>query len=208
MAFEEFIIYDREIIRSKCELGRMKAELADLRSNLKADLETAESRPISDMECELFASSDFVLNNLRQGIAQLNEEMQSHDTRQNVDRNHPGTRERMQREYSERIEDIRNEIRQKSKSEIEGKIKQLQARYAAASLQVQDAEEEVKRLFKEADSFGARSIEIEMMRVDIKSRQKFLDGIFSDLECFRIESNSEPRISLLEEAMVIEVYKY
>ena len=202
---DELQIYRGEAIRSQFDLNRMQVELA----SQKALLEVLENEPISDIECEMFASADFVLKKLQEEVfAQKSalRQIQGGINSQNnaVEAKAKAELDRVEKEYSERIEQIRDEIGKKRKAVVEKEIKKLEAAIDVATKQLQVFQEYVRQLRKVADGFGMSSIDMEMRRAAIKTSQKSLDAITAELEKLQVESHSAPRISVLEKAEVPE----
>jgi polysaccharide biosynthesis transport protein len=187
-ALDELANMRAEFIRSQFELNRMRAESA---AN-QAELEATDMEAISDIECELYVPSDFTLKSLQQEIVQAKKDNDQKLTAE------------LKEKYSSRLEEIRREIHRKKIAEIEKKVKRLEAQIAVATKQSEVLVEEVKKLRKEADRFGVSSIDMQMRRGDIKSRQKSLDSITAELEALRVEANAGPRVTILQKAEVPE----
>jgi polysaccharide biosynthesis transport protein len=187
-ALDELANMRAEFIRSQFELNRMRGELV---AN-QAELQVTKEEAISDIACELYASSDPVLKSLQQEILQ---EEKIADSK---------ILPKLKEKYSARLAAIREAIRSKNGGEIEKKIKRLEAQINVASKQSEISLEEVKKLRKEADRFGLSTIDMQMRREDIKNRQKSLDSITAELDTLRLESNLGPRISVLQKPEVPE----
>jgi DNA repair exonuclease SbcCD ATPase subunit len=170
-----------ELLRSQNEINRKKSELA----SLKAALSAIETQPVTDIECESYASSDFILQKLHGAINSRKLAPEPKNTEES---------DRLEKEYAVRIEQIRNEIRRKNKADIEREIKKTEAAINSASEQQSVIQEEVRRLRRESDRFGMSSIDMQMRREEIKHRQKSLDEIATELERLRVEANAAPRV--------------
>jgi polysaccharide biosynthesis transport protein len=187
---DELSILRSEWIRSQSELNRMNAQLA----SQKALLEAEENAPISDIECELFASSDFILKKLQEEII----------PRKIADQKNKNELDRLQKEYVERIEKIREEIKRKRQAAIEKEIKKIEAAISILNKQHEITTEDVKQLRKDADRFGMSSIDMQMRRSAIANANKSLDAITAELEKLQIEARTTPRVTVLEKAQVPE----
>jgi hypothetical protein len=197
MAIEEYSIHLQEVVRSKNELGRLKAELEILRANQNDDLTSVEKMPISDKECEMYAPTDILLSFIRQGISDI----QSQDSRikKNID---PSAILRMKEEYSQRINDIRSQLRREKKSEIAIKIKQLEVKIAAASLQSQEFEEGVKKMYRLVEEDASIPINLEMEKLELNNLKKSYERISEEIEKASRDCHAELRITLMEKAEV------
>jgi polysaccharide biosynthesis transport protein len=180
-----------ESIRSQFALNRMNIDLA----SQKAAFQTVQNAVISDIECELFASSDFILRKLHEDI--LTQE-------KNSDPKNQAELEGLKRRYSERIEQIRAEIKRKTLADIEKEINKLDAAIKMAKEQQEVVQEELKELRKEADRFGISSIDMQMRRRVAENAQKSLDLITAELEKLNIERRARPRVAIVEKAKVKE----
>ena len=188
---DELQLFRTESIRSQFDLNRMNVKLA----SQKAILEIVKNAPISDIECELFAASDFVLKKLQEEI--YNREIAA-------DAKDQARMDSLKKKYAERIEQIREEIKHKSLADVEKEIKKLEAAIDVATKQLQVIQEDVRHLRKEADGFGMSSIDMQMRRAANAITQKSLDNITAELEKLQVESHSSPRITVLEKAEVPE----
>jgi polysaccharide biosynthesis transport protein len=101
---------------------------------------------------------------------------------------------KMKQQYDDRMEQLRTEVENKMRGEVEREIKKFEAAISQAEKQQKYIQEEVKRLRKEADRFGVSSIEMQMRREDIKNRQKSLDNITAELETLYVEAKTAPRV--------------
>ncbi len=182
LTLEELASYRQELARSEFELGRLRSELA----SLYAERDAVKNTEISDIECEMFAQNDPVLKDLLQDIKSRKGEPENKDLA------------RFQKDYAERIEQIRKEIHRKQIGEMEREIKRVEAAIEVANKQQQANEKDVQRLRKLAEQFGSSSIDVEMMRADIENREMALASIAAEREKLRIELRSASRITPLQ----------
>jgi chromosome segregation ATPase len=110
---------------------------------------------------------------------------------------------RMKEKYEKRIEELRVQVVENTRSELEKEIKLLEAELDVATKQQATAKEEVAKLRKEADRLGHFSIEdMQMWREEIANKQKVLDTIASELDALRVEAKSSPRVTIVSKAEV------
>ncbi len=83
-------------------------------------------------------------------------------------------------------------------------IKRLEASIAVTTEQESVLKTEVDRYRQEAERFGSSSIDIEMMRADIKNLEAVLAEISKERERLKIELRATPRVTLLQRADVPE----
>jgi hypothetical protein len=188
---EELSHLRTELLRAQFDVNRMKGELL----SEQAELATIENFPILDIECQPFVNADYIAKNLQQEFIQAKK---GSDSKDKVEL------ERLNKEYNQRVDEIRKEISSKNRQDIEKKIKRLESGISQAVKQLEITMEEVKRLRKEADRFGMSSIDMQMRRDDIKNRQKSLESIVAELEKLKMETKSAPGIYILQKAEVPE----
>src|SRR3989304_3163279 len=198
LTLEELANYRQELVRNQFEIGRLRGQLA----SLNAELRTVEDYEISDLECEMFAPSDPTLRSLSQQI--VDQKLVSEYTSGALA---PGAKSsrfasryeselsRVEKDYSQRMEEIREEIRRKQKGQVEREIKRVEATIDVANKQQQTNDEEVTRLKKLAEQFGSSSIDVEMLRGNIENLDKSLKTIMDEREKLRVELNSASRIT-------------
>jgi hypothetical protein len=176
---EELRLLRGEYVRGRFELNRMRRELA----SLKAALVGLEDAPISEIECLSAASSDPMLKKLGEEIAvrQVAED----------DKNRAEL-ERMSKIPDQRLEEIREQVGRKKRTDLEREIKRIEASVRAGEEQQALLEEDVKRLRTESDRFGATTIEMQMLRRQIAKRQKVVDNIYEELQTLHGEAKTQP----------------
>jgi succinoglycan biosynthesis transport protein ExoP len=197
LTMEELATYRQELARSEFELGRLRAELAAR----EAELDAVKNLDISDIECELFAQYDQSLRNLIQEIQWRKMDAQytsgalaSSSKSAKLAGRYEGEMAGFQRDYEERIGQIRDEIRHKRQSEVEREIKRVKASIEVANKQMQANDRDVQRLKSLAEQYGGSSVDVEMLRADIENREKSLASIAAERERVRIELRSNPRV--------------
>jgi polysaccharide biosynthesis transport protein len=88
--------------------------------------------------------------------------------------------------------------------EIHKDIRRLEISIAVMTDQEQNLRQEVQRQQSEAEKFGSSSVDVEMMRADIKNLDALLAGIATERDKLRIEVHAPARITLLQRADVPE----
>jgi capsular exopolysaccharide synthesis family protein len=196
----ELALVRGEFVRSQFELNRMRSELAAQQATMLA----LETQPVSDLEVQAESQADSIIRELGPVLV-----WQKQQQINNSERLKAGTAQRvydqisrMQKEYNDRIEQLRIEVSAKRKAEVERKIKSLEASISLATKQQTATEEDVTRLRKEADKYGNSSIEMQIRRDDNKNQQKTLETIKTQLDSLIVESKSAPRISKVSDGVV------
>jgi polysaccharide biosynthesis transport protein len=184
---DELVNLRSEFIRNQFVLNRMNGKLA----SLKAKREALQSMPISDVSCELFASSDIVLK-------KLEDEMISRKLA--ADARAKAELETLKKEYAQRLDQIREEIHRSKLADTELEIKKTEAETEILKKQNAISQEELKQLRKDSDRFGMSSIDMQLRRMVIANAQKSLDAITLELDTLSIESRSPPRVTIVQKA--------
>ena len=174
LVLEELALYRNQSAQRDFETGRLRSELGARQAEFKA----VQNAEISDLECEMFAQSDPVLKDLMQENTsrKMDKELGSHaetpeDKSKDAEK-HQVDLEKQKKAYSERINQIREEILHKRQAEVEKEIKRLEAAIEIANRQQKVIEEEVQHLKKQAEQFGSSSVDVEMLRADISVPRK------------------------------------
>jgi polysaccharide biosynthesis transport protein len=201
LTLEELALYRNELMRSEFEVGRLKGELAAR----QAELQAVKNTEISDLEGEMFAQSDPVLHNLLQKIMDLNEDMESAAQETPADEKEAKAAdknkvklEKLEKNYRERLDQIRQEIFRRRVGEIETEIKRLEAAIDIARKQQRTNEEEVLNKRTQAAQFGNSSVDVEMLRNDIINREKSLAAISAERDKLKVELGAPSRVSAMQ----------
>ena len=148
-----------------------------------------DTQSVSDLEVQAEAQADSVIRELGPALVWQKQQQDNASERLKA-----GAAQRaydvigrMRKEYNDRIEQLRQEVGDKRKAEVERKIKSLEASIKLTTDQQKATEEDVTRLRKEADKYGNTSIEMQMRRDDNKNQQKTLESIKSQLDTLYVE---------------------
>jgi hypothetical protein len=193
---DELAILRAESIRNQFEYNRMISELAAQKSLVQA----AENSALSDFECEQFGASDALLKKVGEELANREVAAVAKDQAQAAEGKDQAQTDALKKKYSERIEQIRQEIKRKNMAEHEKEVKRIEAAIEIVKKQNEVAQEDLKALKKEADRIGVSSIDMQMRRTAIANAQKSLDTITAELEKLNVEAKSAPRVTLIQEA--------
>jgi polysaccharide biosynthesis transport protein len=204
-ALDELATCRTELLRSQSELKRMRAELAAR----KAERDSVEQQPITDVEVQAICPNDPILQELGARLAEM--DRVADEARNVLERSKqslvPQTakqKERIEEKYNARLDQLKQQLAEKKKADIEREIKKLEASIDILTKQHEVALEELKILRKEADRFGFSSIDMEMRRAAIVNAQKALDAITAEIDRLQMDSLAPSRITVLEKAEVPE----
>jgi uncharacterized protein involved in exopolysaccharide biosynthesis len=110
----------------------------------------------------------------------------------------------LEERYNTRLAKLREDVRQQKRSLIEQKIEELKTSLDVWKTQEDTLVEEVQKRRAAAERFGSSSIDVEMMRTDIKRPERVLDYIAAEREKLQIEVRAPSRVMLLQPAEVPE----
>ena len=82
----------------------------------------------------------------------------------------------MQEQYDARRAELADMVRQKNRSMVQMDVQRLEAGLAVMTEQEQAQQKAVEEQQKEAEKFGSSTVDIEMMRADIKNLDVRADG--------------------------------
>ena len=204
IALKQFSAYREELVKHQLALRRANGE----RHVKKALLETLDEEEVSEYELEEFAQRDPIARRMLEDLAELR---RNFDHKTAIAR--PGTSladtERAQRElqlaqqaYDKRREELLQDLRRKKIVMFEHDIKRLGIEIAIAEEQVMMLQEDVDRQRKIAEKFGESSVELDMMRAEIKTLDRVLAGIANERDRLRVELRAASRVTLVQPAEV------
>ena len=91
-----------------------------------------------------------------------------------------------------------------SPNDASDQIRSYEGLIAAKTEQQKELEKDIQQARKEVEKFDASSVDIEMMRADIKNLDAVLTGIATEREKLRVECRATPRVTLLQRAEATE----
>ena len=208
LALELLSIYRQDSAKIQYEVRKLQGELVGQRAVLKS----FDAADINDADIELMVLNDPIA---RQLITELGKrKMQQIDTKGAVtaeadSKSKYADRDQkelsiMQQQYDERRAELAEMVKQKKLSEIRTDIKRLEAYIANMREQEQSMRKLVEEKRREVEKFGISSVDIEMMRADIKNLGTVLTGIATERAKLKVEIRAVPRVTLLQRADVPE----
>ncbi len=104
--------------------------------------------------------------------------------------------------YQERRNALRGELTEMNRLAAESGLAAKQMRVAILQEQEKQMKQEVDRLYDEARQFGKSSVDVELMRTEIKALDEVLSRIGSEMERTKVELKSGSRITIVHTASV------
>lgn len=197
LALEMLSLYRQEAAKSQFEVRRQQSELAAMHALLKS----IDAADVTDAELETLLQSDPVARQLfvELGWRKLDQVymegavVSGARTRMN-DRSQQDIKT-MQEQYDARRAELADMLRQKNRSKAQMDVQRLEAGLAVATEQQQAQQKSVEEQQREAERFGSSTVDIEMMRADIKNLEGTLSALAGEREKLRVEVHSTPRIT-------------
>jgi capsular exopolysaccharide synthesis family protein len=207
LALELLTLYRQGLERARFDLKTLQAQLAGLQAALRSvdttdvpevDLQMAvQSDPIAKQlsleisfrKLEAIYTQNTVVNNAKTAYAGLGE--------QNV--------KAMQQQYDARVAELTDMVRQKRRGLAQAEVQKIEASVAVMAEQEQSQMKLVEDQQKEVEKFGSSTVDIEMMRADIKNVELLLTSIATEREKLRVEIRAASRVVLLNKADVPEI---
>lgn len=199
IAVQQFAEYRKELTRMQFELSRARAQLQTHQAMLER-LATAE---ISDFEVTALAQADPQYRQLSE--RSVWQQMLSRENQTNLV---PGTTSRfadksqrdmqiVQAQFEQLEKGLREKVRAAKKGELDKNIRRLESEIAILTEQEQQFQKDVERQRKEAEMIGRSSIDVEMMRNDVRHVDQILSSIAEERERLKVELRSTPRVLVL-----------
>jgi len=207
LALEELTIYRQELTKVQFDIRRFNGELAAQKALLKG-LETFD---IIDADVESMVLSDPIARQLfiELGMRKIDQVYTEGAVVANAKSHYADRYQQdltiMQGQFDARRAELNELVRRKKAGAIQMEIQRLETSIAVMGEQEQIILKEVAAKRAEAEKFGTSSVDIEMMRADIKNLEAVLGEIATEREKLKVESRSTPRITLLQRAEKPEV---
>ena len=201
IAIQQYAEYRKELTRMQFELSRSRGHL----HSQQALMEKVTAMEVSEYEVAMIAQLDPQYRQLTERAT-----WQRMLTAENTAVTVPGTRtpylEKSQRDmqivqaqFDDLTKGYRERIRGNKRAEVEKEIRKAEAEIAILAEQEQQFAKDVERQRKEADQIGRGSIDIEMMRADVKHVDQILSSIADERERLMVELRSAARVYPLAE---------
>jgi polysaccharide biosynthesis transport protein len=207
LAIEELTLYRQEMAKLLFDLRQVQGALAAQQGMLKS-IDTIE---IADAELDSMVQTDPVA---RQLFIELG--WRSTDQAYNQGRVVAGKPSHIVDRYQQDLKTLQDQFdsrrtalmdvaRQRRRAMVQADIMKLEASLAVMKDQEKILQLEVDDKQREAEKFGQSTVDVEMMRADIKNLDTLLTGISSEKERLNVEMRSAARVTLIQRADTPEV---
>jgi polysaccharide biosynthesis transport protein len=194
LALEELTIYRTEVARAQSEIRHLLAELAVQKARLKR----LETEHVSPAEIDELAEKDPVTRQLRTEL-----DWKKIDQAEDHER-HLKELRTLQKQYESRLDDLREVVQQRRRRDIEEEMVRLETSVTILQEQLGGLAKNVAKQQAEIEKFATASVDIDMMRADIKNLDSVMASIAQEREKLKVEIRAAPRVTILQRAEVAE----
>ncbi|MEN6457573.1 MAG: AAA family ATPase [Thermoguttaceae bacterium] len=193
------------------EQAKMESELARLRGELAGQmalLKNADATDVNAVELQMLINSDQMAAELMReiGYLRMDDDYNKGTARQGVKSSYVGRSadrlKLLEDRYNARVEELRTKIRAKQRAAINERVVQLQTQLASIEVAVREGAQRVAEMRAEAEKVGITTVDIEMLRTEIRHDELLVADMTTEKEKLKVELQSPDRITLVEAADV------
>jgi beta-lactamase regulating signal transducer with metallopeptidase domain len=194
LALDVLSLYRQELARTQFDLRRLRSELASQQGQLKKIDKVA----IDNHEVELAIAADPIARQLFTELGWRKLDKTYLDTaggKSDNAKQYEKDLKEMQQQYDARRAELAKMLREKKRESIRDEILRIEATIAVMAEQEQSQRKEVDDKQREAERFGSSTVDIEMLRTEIKNLDTVLTAVAAEREKLKIEVKATPRIT-------------
>jgi capsular exopolysaccharide synthesis family protein len=203
LAVQQAAEFQRELIRMMFERDRAKGQLLAH----KAQLRDIDSLPVSEYEVTQLVSVDPVMRQVGEQLAFMRM-LEAQNRSAGLQGGGSKYLEKSKRDldivtaqYEQAAEDLRRKVRDMKRVEIEKETRKLETDAEILEEQVKKFQDDVTKRQAEADKIGKTSIEVEMLRSEVKRLNEILGTISREREQLKVELQAPPRVTIRGESL-------
>lgn len=201
-ALQRFSMFRQELGNIQMSILRAQAEM----KIREAWANEALKIPVSEQDLELFARSDptYVrllaqIETIQSRLNELGRTARPEIAQQFANRYQQELKTATE-SLEKRREELLEELRRRRRQALEDELAEHRFRLSVLLQQQQELEKEVEAARQEAERFGGRSLDVEMMRAETRVLENLLQRISDERQKLAIELRSRPRITLVQRA--------
>jgi polysaccharide biosynthesis transport protein len=206
LALEELTTYRQELAKARFDLRRAQGEMAAQRALLKS----IENGEVTDAEVDALVQNDPTARQLFVELgwrkidqAYMEGAVVAGAKSRYADRYQQDLKT-LQDQFNARRAELVDVVRQKRRSLIQTEIQKLENAISVMKEQENAIQREVDKQREDAKNYGSSTVDIEMMRAEIRNLEQVLTRLATEREQLQVESRSTPRITPLQRAEVPE----
>jgi capsular exopolysaccharide synthesis family protein len=200
---EEIASLRSEMLRGQINTNQAAAELA----SLMAEKETMNKQLPTNVELlQAYGNTDPLLRDLgmklvdEKAAAEIYKGILAKNSKSKIVEQTAGRYERIQQQYNARLEELRIELANTRKNDVDRKIAKVESQLTISKEQFKATEEEFNKAKKDAENIGVISIDMQMKIGSSNTAQKSLAEITAELDKLNVESKTAPRVTTLQES--------
>jgi polysaccharide biosynthesis transport protein len=207
LALDLLNMYRQGLEKARFEVRTLQSQLASQQAMLKG-VDTAD---VPDVDLQMAVQMDPIAKQLSTEISfrKLETIYTTGAVANNAKTAYAGQGEQnlktMQQQYDARVAELTDMVRQKRRGMVQVEVQRLEAALAVMAEQEQNQIKMVEDQQKEAEKFGTSTVDIEMMRNDIKNIETLLTSVATEREKLRVEIRAVSRVTALGRADVPEL---
>jgi capsular exopolysaccharide synthesis family protein len=202
-ALQRFSMFRQELANIQMSILRAQAEMKIREAWADESLKI----PVSEQDLELFARTDPAYTKLQAQLetVQMRINELARTAKPEIAQQFAARYQQEIKTISEQLEkrrgELLEELRRRRKQAIEDELAEHKFRMSVLLQQQQELEKEVEAARREAEQFGVRSLDVEMMRAEARVLENLLQRIGDERQKLAIELRSRPRITLIQRAV-------
>ncbi|MEN6557751.1 MAG: hypothetical protein ABFC54_06190, partial [Thermoguttaceae bacterium] len=202
LVLEELTIYRQEAARVRFEKQRLQGDLAAQQALLK----TLDSLDVCDADVEMLVQNDPIARQLFVQLGWMKiDQLRAEGAvvpglKSSFTDRYQQDLKTMQDQFDARRNELSEIVRRKKRMTVQMEVDRLRAAVAVATEQERDIQAEVEAKKDEAKKFGNSTVDIEMMRENMKGMEFTLNEIAAERDKLKVEAGSAPRITMIQRA--------
>jgi beta-lactamase regulating signal transducer with metallopeptidase domain len=193
LALEVLNLHRQEQARVQFDLGRLRSDLRSQQAQLKKI-----DGVVLDPEVEMAIAADPIARQLFTELGWRKLDMVHKEaTGEKSDNAKPYEKDlqTVQLQYDTRRAELANVLREKKRAGARQEVERTEATIAVLAEQLQEQQKVTDGLQKEAERFGSSTVDIEMLKAEIKNTESVLAAIAAEREKLKVEVKAVPRIT-------------
>jgi succinoglycan biosynthesis transport protein ExoP len=201
-ALQRFSMFRQELGNVQMAILRAQAEMRIREAWADESLKI----PISEQDLEMFARTDPTYGRLQTqaDAVQMRIQELARTAQPEIAQQFAARYRQELKTISEQLEkrrgELLEELRRRRRKALEDELAEHKFRMSVLLQQQQELEREVEAARREAEQFGVRSLDVEMMRAEARVLENLLQRIGDERQKLAIELRSRPRITLIQRA--------
>ncbi len=199
LMLEELSLLRRQQADTQFEMQRLQGQLAAQ----KALLAGVDNMEVPAIELDQLIQTDPVAKQLAWELAMkklyatYTQGLVKDNTKSPYFNRYANELQMLQQEYDEKLAELKKKALDGKRSEIGVKIVGLESQVATFQSQQESLAKDIAERFKQAEKYGETTVDIEMLRADLRQQELLLTQLASDRDKLKVELQAPARITKL-----------